>query len=484
MTTGSDPIVVSGLGPDADPALDAALEVTPLHAQTGASVTVRATVRNVGRGQASGLTAELYAGTPGGGSLIRSVPVRALALNESATVDFQVTAGSGLQPVYARISTTGTNASTSNDQAQADLGALPAPEMLQTGAHAGIPQAVDLWWHAPPVGGVTGTRILRAGQRGGPYELVGETTGSNFTDRFAEGGRLHYYVVQAFDAAGVRSAYSKEASAVASNPIIETPTPTPTNTPTATETSTSTPTPTATPTATRTPAVGATPTPTATATPPTMAGRIWLPLVLRNYDPLADRPTSDEFDAPTLGPWWRWVNEDPANWSLTARPGYLRIIAGPGRIWERNLLLQTAPQGAYELRTRVLFNPIANFQAAGLVLWQDQDNYLRLVRAYCNLPGVCSGGTIFFDRIEKGESVGGDFGTAASGDEISLALVRRGDWVTANYSEDGRTWRRLGTHTLNPGTALPWAGLAAGRDLSGASVPADFDYYRIVEPQP
>jgi beta-xylosidase len=49
------------------------------------------------------------------------------------------------------------------------------------------------------------------------------------------------------------------------------------------------------------------------------------PNVGKTY-PVSDFPTSDEFSNTTLGMQWGWNhNPDPEKWSLTARPGYLRL---------------------------------------------------------------------------------------------------------------------------------------------------------------
>ncbi|KQN92415.1 glycosyl hydrolase [Sphingomonas sp. Leaf231] len=54
-------------------------------------------------------------------------------------------------------------------------------------------------------------------------------------------------------------------------------------------------------------------------------------------------PASDEFGTPVLGRQWQW-NHDPLDrrWSLTRRPGWLRLHAAPGDQlwWARNTLLQ------------------------------------------------------------------------------------------------------------------------------------------------
>ncbi len=59
--------------------------------------------------------------------------------------------------------------------------------------------------------------------------------------------------------------------------------------------------------------------------------------------PFAEPPSSDDFAAPTLGRQWQW-NHNPLDhlWSLTERPGWLRLHAAPGSQfwWARNTLVQ------------------------------------------------------------------------------------------------------------------------------------------------
>jgi fibronectin type 3 domain-containing protein len=78
----------------------------------------------------------------------------------------------------------------------------------------GVPQALGdppaVRWLPLATPGVAGYRILRSVSAGGPYEVVGESTGGIFNDVAVEHGRTYYYVVQAFDGAGVTSALSRE----------------------------------------------------------------------------------------------------------------------------------------------------------------------------------------------------------------------------------------------------------------------------------
>jgi hypothetical protein len=83
----------------------------------------------------------------------------------------------------------------------------------------------------------------------------------------------------------------------------------------------------------------------------------------------------DDFDAPMLDARWSWPREDPTHWSLTALPGFLRITTQKGGFWGatnhvRNVLLQEAPAGDFDLQTRALFTPTDNIQAAGITVYQ------------------------------------------------------------------------------------------------------------------
>lgn len=209
---------------------------------------------------------------------------------------------------------------------------------------------------------------------------------------------------------------------------------------------------------------------------------VYLPVIMKR----AVMPCNDEFNGGTLASCWSWVNENPSRWSLTARPGYLRLVTDSGDMGDKNLLLQEAPAGEFEVSTRLLFSPTSDFQMAGIVLWQDDDNYLALGRAYCGLPGpLCVGNGIYFDKMEGGTLGQTKFATAtASQSEAHLKVVRRGNDYHGYYSEDGSTWSLIGSHAVGAGVSLSRLGLTAGQDLAGSQIPADFDWFRFSEPLP
>ncbi|HEY2911425.1 MAG TPA: hypothetical protein VGI99_14335 [Gemmataceae bacterium] len=87
----------------------------------------------------------------------------------------------------------------------------------------------------------------------------------------------------------------------------------------------------------------------------------------------------------------------------------------------------------------------AAFHGAGLVLYEDERNYLMVARD-CWIgrdgKGVCF--APLFELFEKGGAIRGNgpFGSVAAfqGDSTTLYLERKGDTVRGAFSNDGKTW--------------------------------------------
>lgn len=212
LAASSDSLEALVIEPGADPALDTSLMVSQQHAAPGTQVMVSATVRNRGRMTASTLAVRFFSGTPGSGTLLGTVDVPgSLGFNEAQVVVFPITVVGGEQPIYAEVIPSGGNTVAANDRATARLGLLPSPTFLSAAVSTSDPNALELSWLPSDVAGVAGYRILRSQTPGGPYELVGEATGTGYTDLLLALGQTYYYVVQAYDASGVLSEYSTEA---------------------------------------------------------------------------------------------------------------------------------------------------------------------------------------------------------------------------------------------------------------------------------
>ena len=192
----------------------------------------------------------------------------------------------------------------------------------------------------------------------------------------------------------------------------------------------------------------------------------------------------DEFDG-SLAEGWHWVNENPEKWNLTEQPGFLRIYNSPFVVGGENLLLRPVAQGDFMIKTRLLFEPDTNFQFAGLVIWQDENNFLQLGRAFCDIPDVCVGNGIYFDKILGGNFTDSNFATSVGNpSDILLRLERRGDMVRGFYSlDEGITWYEIGMHWIPSDFQVNGVGLTSSQDHNTPDwdIPADFDFFEITE---
>ncbi len=192
-------------------------------------------------------------------------------------------------------------------------------------------------------------------------------------------------------------------------------------------------------------------------------------------DPLTTTASHDPFDEATLAPIWSWISENPAHWSLTAKPGYLRIITEQPL---KNILVQEAPLGNFEFRTRVQFQPTQNYQVAGLTVYTDDENFLRFGRAFCDSPApACVNDGIYFDKIDQGVSIDPNYATALQmTGEVYLRLVRNGDTYTGYASPNGTSWTEIGSHTVS--FKPDKIGLvASNQGQPAAQINADFDFF-------
>jgi beta-xylosidase len=203
---------------------------------------------------------------------------------------------------------------------------------------------------------------------------------------------------------------------------------------------------------------------------------------------LTSQTWTDEFATSSLDSHWSWIREDNTHWSLTDSPGFMRITTQQGGLLNdggdaQNLLLRNAPVGDFEFETHVIFTPTENFQIAGLLVYQDDDNFLLLGRAYCGFIPPCVGNGIYFDHEEQGTFIGGNFAmTTTITGEAYFRLVRHSTIYTGYISENGTDWTMVGAHTVISGMIPSKVGLAAEDGYQGAvETPADFDYFRLVD---
>lgn len=193
----------------------------------------------------------------------------------------------------------------------------------------------------------------------------------------------------------------------------------------------------------------------------------------------------DEFDGSTLDSGWSWVRERPPD-SYSVADGVLSLPTESADLHENqnsaSVLHRPLPEGNWLVETRMRIDLPAegccfNFAQAGLVVYGDDDNYLKLVHV-----------SIWETRqTEWAKEVGpvapgfpryGNTVVSAPAEWTWLRIARWERDDKAHYqayvSQDGASWTRGGvwTHELDE----PSIGLVA---MGGAGFTAQFEYVRV-----
>ena len=153
-------------------------------------------------------------------------------------------------------------------------------------------------------------------------------------------------------------------------------------------------------------------------------------------------PTSDEFNNQTPGIQWGWNhNPDPANWSLTQRPGYLRIKTGrvDSNLRKARNTLTQRPFASYDHKPTVAtakmeIENMKDGDIAGLALFQDPYAFIavRQTNGSKEIIMVNDGKTI--DSVTMNNKM--IYLRTIASNSNSKALFE--------YSFDNKSFRRLG----------------------------------------
>jgi beta-xylosidase len=177
---------------------------------------------------------------------------------------------------------------------------------------------------------------------------------------------------------------------------------------------------------------------------------------------------SDRFDGEkALDPSWHFLDKTAAaNYSLTAREGWIRL--SPGN--QKTHVVQKETDHFYTVVTKLDFDAVDTTSKAGIYL--TNGNQKVLVELY---SGYNNGRKIIFHHDTATFSAANN-----AGKELWLKLERSEHVLIAYYSRNGNEWNRLGSvnsHKLD--RAQPnfnsWVGTSVGLFAQGR--PADFDFF-------
>jgi beta-xylosidase len=152
--------------------------------------------------------------------------------------------------------------------------------------------------------------------------------------------------------------------------------------------------------------------------------------------------TSDDFSGGVLNPQWEWNhNPDDAHWSLTARPGWLRLIPMhaddlPGA---RDTLTQTMQDDSFEFTVRVDLSAMKDGARAGLAMFEKDASGLEIVE---------TGGESRLSYFHLPDLDQGSIGTAIPRKVLQLRVDVAADIARYSYSlDEGGTFVPVGSVT-------------------------------------
>ncbi len=197
-----------------------------------------------------------------------------------------------------------------------------------------------------------------------------------------------------------------------------------------------------------------------------------------NYGPQNDYFADGDFDADL----WTVLNKDETAFRVDAGKGLVlptqqNDIYQDGVNW-KNCFVMPA-MGNWEVVAKVVYpvRPNADYQQGMFLVWQDENNYLRMNCQNTDTDLV----------IEPGLEVDGEFTAAsttavAAADDNSVTLyfriTRTGNAYTASYSSNGTEYTNV--YEANVPFADPKLGLFATMNGEGAPVDVNFEYVYVV----
>ncbi len=181
--------------------------------------------------------------------------------------------------------------------------------------------------------------------------------------------------------------------------------------------------------------------------------------------------------------WNRIVRYDGGGLDVSGGALHLELtggdILGPRNTGPANLVLQRASAGAWTIETTVRVPLRSGAQQAGLLVYRDDGDYVKLVAA------AALGGTVRFRLV--GEARNAVVGNAPAApvrrprsDTYRLRVARSGSRYTGFWSLTGASWRRLGSVVnarLSREAAYGLVAFGAGRP--GAPAYAAFEGFRV-----
>lgn len=183
------------------------------------------------------------------------------------------------------------------------------------------------------------------------------------------------------------------------------------------------------------------------------------------------------------GSGWEWLDpNDDAKYDFASHSGFLRLtvpdgndLAGVSNYDAPRLLVQQ--QGDFSMETLIEFDPKEYYQGAGILLWQDENAFLRLEFSFGGMGGEAK--NVVFVKQEEGYlDLVGSIDLPESTKRIELRLQRQGNEHTAWYRLAGGSWQEIGSCEVDLMSTV-MVGIAQVTQYTPSEISADFDYFRV-----
>ncbi|MGH3462651.1 MAG: ThuA domain-containing protein [Kribbellaceae bacterium] len=188
-------------------------------------------------------------------------------------------------------------------------------------------------------------------------------------------------------------------------------------------------------------------------------------------------PGSDEFGGDALDRnIWKTVRPADANYQVTGGALVLPTAAGDineGSTGPISFVGQPAAAGAWAATTLVDINATEQWQQAGILLWANDDNYVRV-----NVQSNGSGRELEFVSETNGARTIRK-GTAPAGTRFHLRLESDGTVLRAFTSADGQTWTAYGDTFPLPSGAASYGPYALKGTTPAPEIDATFHYFYV-----
>jgi beta-xylosidase len=192
--------------------------------------------------------------------------------------------------------------------------------------------------------------------------------------------------------------------------------------------------------------------------------------------------TSDDFETPELGLQWHWNhNPDDSRWSLTARPGHLRLVSAsaPDLLRARNTLTQKIIGPSSEATALLDWSGLLEGDIAGICIQNIPYAFLGLE--------IRNGRPLLVADRNGTEDEVIEFPGTESPIQLLVEATASGE-ALFSWSNDGEKFQQIGNPFVMEFTVKTFLGNKFGlfcfnRNGTGGGH-ADFDWFRIPAPAP